>query len=91
MQKVISTGKAIFSVIVYSNYTGHVHEAGNDAKNVTVEIPDIPGKKFAGKISFQNPELNSATRINLLRTPVTNQGNQLKPGMSLYHCKNRRY
>lgn len=56
----------------------------NNAKNVMVEIPDIPGKKFPGKISFQNPELNPATRINLIRIPVTNEGNQLKPGMSAY-------
>lgn len=29
LQNVIATRKAIFSVTVYSNYTGHVHEAGN--------------------------------------------------------------
>ncbi len=56
----------------------------NNAKDVLVEIPDIPGKKFPGKISFQNPELNPATRINLIRIPVTNEKNQLKPGMSAY-------
>lgn len=55
----------------------------NNAKNVMVEIPDIPGKKFTGKISFQNPELNPTTRINLIRIPVTNEG-KLKPGMSAY-------
>lgn len=56
----------------------------NNAKNVMVEIPDIPGKKFPGRISFQNPELNSTTRINLIRIPVTNEGNHLRPGMSAY-------
>jgi Cu(I)/Ag(I) efflux system membrane fusion protein len=29
IQKIISTGKTIFSVTVYSAYSGHVHEAGN--------------------------------------------------------------
>jgi len=29
LQKIISTGKTIFSVTVYSPYSGHVHEAGN--------------------------------------------------------------
>ena len=29
LQKIISTGKTIFSVTVYSDYSGHVHEAGN--------------------------------------------------------------
>jgi membrane fusion protein, copper/silver efflux system len=38
----------------------------------------------AGKISFQNPELNPATRINLIRISVPNKDNELKPGMSAY-------
>ncbi len=29
LQKIVSSGKAQFSVTVYSNYTGHVHETGN--------------------------------------------------------------
>jgi Cu(I)/Ag(I) efflux system membrane fusion protein len=29
LQKIISTGKAIYNVTVYSNYTGHVHETEN--------------------------------------------------------------
>ena len=29
LQKVIATAKAIYSVTIYSNYTGHVHETGN--------------------------------------------------------------
>ena len=54
------------------------------AKNVMVEIPDLPGKKIEGKISFQNPELNPAARINLIRISIANEGNQLKPGMAAY-------
>ena len=45
LQKIISTGKALFNVTVYSNYTGHVHEAGNmnsfepiSQSNVTDEL-----------------------------------------------------
>jgi len=56
----------------------------NNAKNVMVQIPDFPGKKIPGKISFQNPELNSASRINLIRINIPNEDNQLKPGMSAY-------
>jgi membrane fusion protein, copper/silver efflux system len=56
----------------------------SNAKNVTVQIPDIPGKIIPGKISFQNPELNPATRINLIRINIPNKDNQLKPGMSAY-------
>lgn len=29
LQQVMTSGKALFTVSVYSNYTGHVHEAGN--------------------------------------------------------------
>jgi membrane fusion protein, copper/silver efflux system len=56
----------------------------NNAKDVTVQIPDIPGKIIPGKISFQNPELNPATRINLIRINIPNKDKQLKPGMSAY-------
>jgi membrane fusion protein, copper/silver efflux system len=56
----------------------------SNAKNVTVQIPDIPGKIIPGKISFQNPELNPATRINLIRINIPNKDKQLKPGMSAY-------
>jgi Cu(I)/Ag(I) efflux system membrane fusion protein len=56
----------------------------NNAKEVMVEIPDIPGRRIPGKISFQNPELNTAARINLIRISISNKDNQLKPGMSAY-------
>lgn len=56
----------------------------NNAKNVIVEIPDFPGKKIPGKISFQNPEINSASRINLIRINIPNENLQMKPGMSAY-------
>lgn len=56
----------------------------NNAKNVIVEIPDFPGKKIPGKISFQNPEINPGSRINLIRINIPNENLQLKPGMSVY-------
>lgn len=56
----------------------------NNAKDVTVQIPDFPGKIISGKISFQNPELNPATRINLIRINVPNKDRELKPGMAAY-------
>ncbi len=48
------------------------------------EIPDYSVNKIFGKISFENPELNSAARINLIRISIPNPGNQLKPGMAAY-------
>jgi membrane fusion protein, copper/silver efflux system len=56
----------------------------SNAKDVTIQIPDIPGKTIPAKISFKNPELNPATRINLIRINVPNKDNQLKPGMPAY-------
>jgi Cu(I)/Ag(I) efflux system membrane fusion protein len=56
----------------------------NNAKDVTIQIPDLPGKKITGKISFENPELNPASRINLIRINIQNKDNELKPGMSAY-------
>ncbi|MFI5154943.1 MAG: efflux RND transporter periplasmic adaptor subunit [Chitinophagales bacterium] len=49
-----------------------------------VEFPDMPGKKLKGKIEFINPEINTDTRINLVRISVPNTGNILKPGMLAY-------
>jgi len=51
---------------------------------VTVQFPDFPEKKIAGKIDFANPEINEGTRINLIRVIIQNPGNQLKPGMQAY-------
>jgi Cu(I)/Ag(I) efflux system membrane fusion protein len=48
-----------------------------------VRLLDL-GKEVSGKIQFVNPEINSDTRINLIRVSITNPGNQLKPGMSVY-------
>jgi Cu(I)/Ag(I) efflux system membrane fusion protein len=56
----------------------------NNAQDVSVEIPDIPGKKIPGKISFENPELSTAARINLIRIRIPNKDNELKPGMAAY-------
>jgi Cu(I)/Ag(I) efflux system membrane fusion protein len=56
----------------------------NKATDVMVQIPDFPGKKIPGKISFENPELNPASRINLIRINIPNKDNELKPGMAAY-------
>ncbi|MDE3183640.1 MAG: efflux RND transporter periplasmic adaptor subunit [Bacteroidota bacterium] len=56
----------------------------NGAKKAIVEIPDLPGKKIPGTITFQNPELSTAERVNLVRISVPNENNELKPGMAAY-------
>jgi Cu(I)/Ag(I) efflux system membrane fusion protein len=49
-----------------------------------VQIPDMPGTQFKGKIEFVNPEINTETRIYLLRIAIPNANNHLKPGMPAY-------
>lgn len=54
------------------------------SSQATVQFPDLQRKDVKGKIEFINPEINPATRINLIRVSITNSGNQLKPGMQAY-------
>ena len=49
-----------------------------------IQFPDMQGKEVKGKIEFVNPEINTDTRINLIRVSIPNPGNQLKPGMPAY-------
>lgn len=55
-------------------------------KNATVSVAftDLPGIVINGKIDFQNPEINSGTRLNLIRIIIPNKNNLLKPGMAAY-------
>lgn len=51
---------------------------------VSVQFPDLPGKPTNGRIEFTNPEINTQTRINLLRVSISNTKNLLRPGMAAY-------
>ena len=64
-------------------YTSQLQQFNSSAKAV-VQFPDIPGKKTEGRIEFVNPEINPATRINLVRITITNKEEILKPGMPVY-------
>jgi Cu(I)/Ag(I) efflux system membrane fusion protein len=52
--------------------------------NVNIQFPDLPGKETTGRIEFVNPEINTQTRINLLRVAIANPENLLKLGMPAY-------
>lgn len=52
-------------------------------ENVAVQIPDV-AQSVKGTINFVNPEINPATRINLVRVTIPNKDNQLHPGMPAY-------
>ena len=49
-----------------------------------VQIPDIPGKEWTGKVEFANPEIAADSRLNLIRITIPNNDGQLKPGMPAY-------
>jgi Cu(I)/Ag(I) efflux system membrane fusion protein len=72
-------------------YTSQLPQLNTSAKAV-VQFPDIPGKQIEGSIEFVNPEINPATRINIVRVTIPNKDNILKPGMPAYVViKNPRY
>lgn len=64
-------------------YTSQLPELGSNS-TVTIQLPDFEGKEIEGKIAFVNPEINTDTRINLVRIAVPNKDRQLKPGMPAY-------
>ncbi|MEP7256586.1 MAG: efflux RND transporter periplasmic adaptor subunit [Ferruginibacter sp.] len=49
-----------------------------------VQIPDLPGKEWTGKVEFANPEIAADSRLNLIRITIPNNDGQLKPGMPAY-------
>jgi Cu(I)/Ag(I) efflux system membrane fusion protein len=65
---------------VYASQMDDIDKNGT----VTIQIPDMPGKDFKGRIEFVNPEINPDTRIDLVRVVIPNTGGELKPGMPAY-------
>lgn len=49
-----------------------------------IQIPDLPGKEWKGKIEFANPEILPGSRLNLVRVILPNSNGILKPGMPAY-------
>ncbi len=49
-----------------------------------VQLPDLGNLSLQGRMEFMNPEINTDTRINLLRITLPNTGGLLKPGMPAY-------
>jgi len=62
-------------------YTSQLSEISKDAP-VLVRLPDIPGRGWTGRISFMNPEVDQAARINEVRVALRNGDGVFKPGMA---------
>lgn len=65
---------------VYTSQLAELDKSGT----AIVQIPDMPDKKFTGKIEYANPEINPDTRIDLIRVTIPNTDAKLKPGMPAY-------
>ncbi len=65
---------------VYTSQFSSVNLNGN----AIVQIPDLPGKEWKGKIELANPEIIPDSRINLVRVAISNPNGILKPGMPAY-------
>lgn len=46
-----------------------------------VDVPALPGERFAGQVDYLYPELMQATRTLKVRVVVKNPGGHLRPGM----------
>ena len=65
---------------LYANEISLYHE-GN---LVNISFPDLGGKLIAGKVSFINPELSTASKVNLIRISIPNVQKMIRPGMLAY-------
>ena len=50
----------------------------------SVQIPDLDNRVINGRMEFINPEINTDSRINLIRITLPNANRQLRPGMPAY-------
>jgi len=62
---------------IYSNELGILEEG----KKVEIVPESFPEETTEGTITFSNPELQSGSKINLVRIEVTNPSGKFKPGM----------
>ena len=62
---------------LYANETGGLRVG----QPVTVSFPDLNGQAVPGKVSFINPELSDASKVDLVRISVSNPQGLLRPGM----------
>ena len=80
------------SVIHIANYSSLWAEAQvfsedmpkiKESMKAFIYFPDNSQLKLEGKVVFANPELNSSSKVNLIRIEILNMQNKLKPGMQV--------
>ncbi|HEY9197496.1 MAG TPA: efflux RND transporter periplasmic adaptor subunit, partial [Mucilaginibacter sp.] len=70
-------GNLWIAVQLYGGETGALHVG----QSVNVSLPDLNGRIIKGQVSFMNPELSDASRIDLARISIVNPQGLLRPGM----------
>lgn len=56
----------------------------NQSKGALLEIPSFPERRLWGNISFVNPALETASKIVMVRTELTNPNGDYQPGMQAW-------
>jgi len=87
---IVSEGSMIYRLADLSSlwveaqvYTGELNML-KEGKKVEI-VPDaFPEEATEGVVVFSNPELQSRSKINLVRMEVKNPGGKFKPGMQVY-------
>jgi membrane fusion protein, copper/silver efflux system len=65
---------------LYANEIALYHEG--DPANIS--FPDLGGKLITSKVTFINPELSTASKVNLIRFSIPNVQKAIRPGMLAY-------
>jgi membrane fusion protein, copper/silver efflux system len=65
---------------LYASETGNYKE--ND--RVSVAFPDLGGQTINGEVTFINPELSDASKVDLIRVSIPNPQGLIRPGMLAY-------
>ncbi|OCX52529.1 hypothetical protein BEL04_13810 [Mucilaginibacter sp. PPCGB 2223] len=75
--KIQGLGSLWVQAQLYASETGALHPG----QLVNVSFPDLNGQILKGRVTFMNPELSDASKIDLVRIGVSNLQKQLRPGM----------
>jgi membrane fusion protein, copper/silver efflux system len=83
----IKKGEAIYEVanlssvwVLFDVYEGDLQWV-KKGDSIKYTVQSIPGKEFAGKISFMDPVINPKTRVAKVRVQANNSDGSLKPEM----------
>lgn len=83
----VNEGSPILKVTDYSNLWVEAEAYPKDLKfikpglNVKVIVEAFPNEVIDGKITIANPEVESQSRINMVRVSIPNKEGKYKPGM----------